>query len=164
MRISTTSFALPLMLLLGCPGDEGGGDDGTVAMYCETCNLDHWLPALAVEGAIDCGFLQLGGDPTAITACVEDALASGAPFTARQQLQGIDSRVELGFLVDHDGVVQLLLFDSNICGSATCDEGCGPIVRVSECRNPTVGAMPEQSLVDCENGESAALCEPAMVE
>ena len=163
MRISTTSIALPLLLLLGCPGDEGGADDG-VTMYCETCNLDHWLPALAVDGSIDCGFLQLGGDATEIAACVEDALASGAPFEARQQLQGIDSRVELGFVVDHEGVVQRLLFDSNICGSVTCEEGCGPTVRATECRNPTVGAAPEQSLVDCDDGESAALCEPAMIE
>lgn len=159
MRISKSSLALPLLLLLGCPEDEGGGDDGEVSTYCETCNLDHWLPALATEGAIDCGFVRLGEGATEAAACVDDALASGDPFTVRQELQGIDSQVELGFVVDQDGVVQQLTYDSNICGSSTCTEGCGPIVRVMECVGPRIGAMPEQSLVDCGTGESATLCE-----
>jgi hypothetical protein len=159
MRIGKSSLVLPLVLLVGCPGDGDGGG----AMYCQTCNLDHWLPALAVEGAVDCGLLRLNADPTAATACVEDVLASGAPFKVRQQLQGIDSRVELGFVVDHDGVVQRLFYDSNICGSATCEGGCGPSVTTTECRDPRVGAMPEQSLVDCDAGESVTLC-ASMVE
>jgi len=164
MRISTPWLVLPLVSLLGCPGDEGEGDGGTVAMYCETCDLEHWLPAIAVDGAKDCGLLRLHGDATAMKVCVDDALASGAPFKVRQELQGIDSRVELGFLVDHDGVVQELLYDSNICGSATCEEDCGPTVSVTECRDPRLGATPEQALVDCDAGESAVLCGPSMIE
>jgi hypothetical protein len=163
MRTSKPSLVLPLMLLLGCPGD-GGDDDGGVAMYCKTCDLAHWLPALAVDGARDCGFMRLHGDATAVIACVDDALAHDTPFMARQELQGIDSRVEFGFLVDQDGVVQQLFYDANICGSITCEEGCGPTVIVTECRNPRRAALPEQSLVDCEAGESAVLCGPAMVE
>lgn len=165
MKIRMPLLVLPLVLF-GCPedGDDGGAADGGAMEQCRTCNLDHWMPALVTDGAVDCGELELGADPTGIAACVEDALASGAPFTVRQQLQGIDSFVEVGWLVDRDGVVQQLFWDSNICGSPQCDDGCGPTVSVMECVDPRAGAMPEQALVDCEAGESAVLCEPAAIE
>jgi hypothetical protein len=166
MRISKPSLVLPLLLLLGCPEDgaDDGAADGGVMQYCETCDLDHWVPALAAEGAVDCGTLELGEDATGIAACVEDALDSGTPFTARQWLQGIDSLVAVGWLVDHDGVVQQLTWDSNICGSPLCEEGCGPTVSTMECVSPRVGAVPEQALVDCDAGAWATLCEPPAVE
>ena len=161
-------LVLPLLLLLGwgCPGDDEdeGGGDGDVAMYCETCDLDHWAPALAMGGAKDCGFVRLGEDASEAAACVDRALALGEPFMVRQALQGIDSQVELAFVVDHDDVVQRLTYDSNVCGTSGCDERCGPTVWVQECVRPRAGAMPEQALVDCDDGESVALCEPSIVE
>jgi len=63
-------------------------------------------------------------------------------------------------LVDRDGVVQQLTHDSNLCGAPMYDAHCGPVVWIQECGNPRVGAMPEHALVDCDAGESAALCEP----
>lgn len=165
MKTSKPALALPLLLSLGLGCPEGGDDgDGEVAAYCETCDLDHWLPALAVDGATDCGEVRLGERATEAAACVDAALASAKPFMVRQELQGIDSRVELGFVVDHDGVVQALTYDSNVCGSSGCDERCGPTVWARECVAPRTGAMPEQALVDCDDGESAALCGPLMTE
>lgn len=166
MRISKLLLALPFVLL-GCPedeGDDGGVADGGATEQCRTCNLDHWMPALAADGAVDCGHLQLGEDATGIAACVEEALASGTPFTVRQALQGIDSFVEVAWVVDRDGVVQQLFWDSNICGSPVCEGGCGPTVSAMECIDPQPGAMPEEALVDCEAGEAAALCEPPPIE
>jgi hypothetical protein len=36
-------------------------------------------------------------------------------------------------------------------------------VRRSECRNPRIGASLEDSLVDCDYGESLTVCEPPAV-
>jgi hypothetical protein len=159
MRISTVSLTLPLVLLLGCPGDDGG-DEGGSQGYCESCNLDALIPLLAADDARDCGRVGVDEDPTPVVECIEEALEYGTPFTARQSLQGIDSFVELGFLVDDDGAVQQLFYDSNICGVLTCAEGCGPFVRQTECRNPRIGAVPAESLIDCDYGESFTVCEP----
>lgn len=151
-------MAIPLLLLLGCPGDDG--EDGGSAEYCDSCNLDTYVAALAAAVAIDCGSVRLHEDAAAEAACVDIALASDAPFIARQQLQGIDSRVELAFVVDRYGVVQRLFYDSNVCGAAACEQGCGPSVTVAACSRPRLGARPEQALVDCDPGEAATLCEP----
>lgn len=154
-------LGLPLVLLLGCPDDEG--DDGGPAEYCDSCNLDTYVPVLVAEVAIDCGFVRLQEDASAAVACIDAALASDAPFTVRQELQGIDSRVELAFVVDRYGVVQRLFYDSNVCGAVTCEQGCGPTVAITACSRPRVGAMPELALVDCDPGETATLCEPPSV-
>lgn len=166
MTTERLALALPLLLLLGCPGggDGGSAGDGSGNAYCDTCDLDHWMPALAANGAIDCGFVRVGESPEPVTACVNEALAEGTPFMARQQLQGIDSIVELGYVVDHEGVLQQLGYDSNVCGAPTCEDGCGPVVSAMECRNPRPAAMPERGLVQCDPGEGASLCEPPAVE
>lgn len=160
MKISMASLALLLMPEPVCDGEGVPGDDGAAMAHCDSCDLDHWIPALAAKGSIDCGRVELGADPTRAADCVEDALASDAPFTVRQELQGIDSQVELGFLVDRDGVVQQLTHDTNLCGSPMCTEHCGPVVWAQECASPRIGAMPEQLLIECDAGDSAALCEP----
>ena len=150
---------LPLVGSTGCDDGEGSdGDDPTA--YCDLCNLDEQIPLLTAEGTTDCGMVGVGEDPMAVVSCIEQALADGTPFTARQQLQGIDSTVSIGYVGDEDGVVQRLSHDSNICGGAGCDEHCGPRVSAAECGNPRAGAMPMDSILDCDLGEFTALCGP----
>lgn len=159
--------ASPFLLFLGslaipwgCDDGKGDGDDGDGA-YCETCTLDEQMPRLAAEGANDCGSVGIGEDPSAVVSCIEQALADGTPFTARQQLQGIDSFVEVGYVVDQDGAVQRLSYDSNICGAiGGCEDGCGPRVSVAECVDPRIGAMPMDAIVDCDVGALSTICEP----
>lgn len=146
------------VLALGCT-DDGGADGGT--SYCETCNLDEQIPIVAASDATDCGEAPLNGDASAAIACVEQALADGTPFFVQQELQGIDSAVVLAWVVDDDGVVQRLSYDSNICGGAGgCNDDCGPRVSMAQCGNARIGADPEQSIVDCDVGSFSALCEP----
>ncbi len=160
MIVMDVSKVALLAMLLWVPAcDPQDGDDGPVS-YCETCNLDGQMPGLTAMGATDCGSVGIGEDTTAATRCIEQALMEGTPFSARQQLQGIDSSVEVGFLVDDDGVVQQLIYDSNVCGGSMCDDDCGPRVSMVECGNARVGAMPEQAIVDCDLGAYVALCEP----
>ncbi|MCH9685561.1 MAG: hypothetical protein K0V04_29290 [Deltaproteobacteria bacterium] len=128
--------------------------------HCETCNLDEQVSQLAAAGATDCGELEVGGDSTDVLACVTSALDVGNPFIARQQLQGIDSSVIYAYLVDDDGDVVLLSYDSNICGGGQCTAECGPRVSRSVCGNARAGAMPDQAIIDCDLGQFSALCEP----
>jgi hypothetical protein len=160
MRVSSVSLALLLVPWLACDGDGVAGDDGATKPHCARCDLDHWMPALAAEGAVDCGRVRLGQSPIVAADCVEAALASKSAFVVRQELQGIDSQVEIGFLVDQDGVVQQLTHDSNLCGAPTCTDHCGPVVWVQECVSPRRGAAPMHAVVDCDPGETAVLCEP----
>jgi len=159
MKVSLVPLA-SLVLLLACNkgAGDGGGDNG--GDYCETCNMDDQLARIAVEGAMDCGEVGVDEDPTDVAACIEDRLVDGQPFVARQELQGIDSSVIIGFAVDASGVVQRLSYDSNICGGAACEGGCGPRVSAAVCGNPRRGMMPEDAIVDCEIGEFSTLCEP----
>ena len=146
-----------VVLALGCDeADEG--EDPTA--YCDSCNLDVQVPLVAAEGATDCGTVGIGEDPASVSACVEQALAAGTPFVARQTLQGIDSSVEVAWVVDASGVVQQLGHDSNVCGQAECNEDCGPRVSQAECANARVGATPMDALLDCDLGAFAAVCEP----
>lgn len=151
---------LSLAVWLACDPEGVADDDGATKSHCDSCDLDHWMPALVAGGAVDCGRVELGDDPTAAVGCVEGALGTGAPFMVRQQLQGIDSQVELGFLVDRDAVVQQLTHDTNLCGAPMCTEHCGPVVWVQECTNPRIGAVPANMIIDCDAGDTAALCEP----
>lgn len=147
------------VLALGCDDEgEDGGVDPTA--YCEECNLDVQVPLVAAEGATDCGMVGIGGDTTSVSDCVEQALADGTPFIARQTLMGIDSGVRQAWVVDADGAVQQLSYDSNVCGAAECNAQCGPRVSRAECANARLGAMPMEALVDCDLGAYVALCEP----
>ncbi len=148
------------MLLLWSCGESGAGDDGALTDYCETCNLDEQVPMIAAEEAIDCGEVGVGEDPATVVACVEQALADGTAFTARQQLQGIDSAAITAYVVDSAGVVQRLGYDSNVCGGAECNEDCGPRVSIAECGNARVGMMPADAIIDCDLGSFSSLCEP----
>lgn len=159
MVSAKASFVLSLVVLSGC-NDDKGAEDGGYEAYCESCNLDDQLPLLTADGATDCGSVGVGEDPASVASCIEQALADGTPFTARQQLMGIDSSVEIGYVMDDAGVVQQVSYDSNICGGATCEGGCGPRVSMAECGNPRVGAMPEQAIVDCDLGAYVTVCEP----
>jgi hypothetical protein len=158
MTISRRSWVLFAVLAVGCDSKGDDGDDPTA--YCDDCNLDVQVPLVAAEGATDCGAVDIGGDPTSVSSCVEQALADGRPFVARQVLMGIDSGVQQAWVVDADGVVRLLSYDSNICGAAECDEHCGPRVSQAECANARVGAMPMDALLDCDLGTYASVCEP----
>lgn len=150
-------FVVALLLSFSCDSEQPVDE---YAEYCETCNLDDQIPEVAVEAATDCGQAQLDEDATPVLDCVEQALADGAPFIARQQLQGIDSAVIYAWVTNAEGTVVRLSYDSNICGGAMCADGCGPRVSMAACGNPRTGAMPQQSIIDCDLGPFSALCEP----
>jgi len=155
------SLAALLTVVLGCD-DDGPAEDDSGQSYCDSCTLDVQIPLVAREGATDCGRVALDDDPSAVVACIEQALAAGTPFIARQQLQGIDSSVERAYVTNDDGVVEQLAYDSNICGGAGgCMDGCGPRVSSTACTEPSAGAMPMQAIVDCASmGSIETLCEP----
>lgn len=146
-----------LVLCLSVTACETVGGRG----YCETCNLDEQIAQRVSSTEMSCGEVGIDEGPESAVACIEQALADGTHFSVRQELQGIDSSVSLAWMHDEGGVLQRLSYDSNICGGGDgCTRQCGPRVSMSECVNPRVGALPEQSLIDCDDAPFTTLCEP----
>jgi hypothetical protein len=148
------------------------GDDASEseARSCEQCTLAIQLDRLKAGDAVDCGSAlseyfdaEYLADASVANQnaydCLSAALDEAEPFVFVLELQGIDSHVEVGWVMDDEGVVHQLDYDSDICGGAGCMPGCGPSVTRRVCENPSV-AGPNQR-VRCEDtDEQTSVCAP----
>ena len=73
---------------------------------------------LAGPESVDCGWVNIGQDPSKATACALGANAKGKSFRIVYQVQGIDSTVAGGIVRTPEGKLLALEFDS-------CPSGCG---------------------------------------
>jgi hypothetical protein len=130
--------------------DAATPDDGS----CEDCTLAAVMPTPGV----DCGVQSSEGRAPAVASCVEDNLASSTPFHAVTELQGIDSQVVVGWVLDAAGTLTRYFYDSSICGGSGCDvAGCGPRVSVAICEEP--GFIPdEDGGTGFESGDELITC------
>ncbi|MET0286951.1 MAG: hypothetical protein ABW352_20885 [Polyangiales bacterium] len=152
-----------LLVLLGCSDDDApvpgrdldsgradasldaGGrslDSGdTRDLDAGTCTLVGQVASRVGAGAADCGTLSLNpatGDGEtayrAVRACVLEALASGAPFHAIKQEQGIDSLVTSAFVRERQGGDVGLLYGDQGFGSATVfEQRCATLRETTRC-------------------------------
>jgi hypothetical protein len=161
-RASIASLVLG-SLMFGC------GDDADANWaWCKDCELGAQMELLGIEGAVDCGsvthpyfFEATDSGIDEELQCVRDALASGMPFNLVVELPGVDSTVQTGWVGREDGTFWVLGYDSNVCGSATCTEECGPVVARVLCMAPQQADRPTQ-LSGCESplADSETICAP----
>ncbi len=115
-------FSLSMAAIAGCASSK--------------CELRAGLSARAGSGAKDCGHATLGGDASAVDACVVGAFQSGVPFVAQYDRQGTDSRIVFGIAGDVHGTVTFLLWDGDPSGGA----GADPVISEDLCVSPAVNA------------------------
>ena len=104
---------------------------------CSTkCELNAGLSARAGNGAADCGHAALGGDASAVDACVVTAFKNGVAFVAQYDRQGTDSKVVFGIAGDAHGTVTFLLWDGDPSGGS----GAAPVISGDLCLGPSVNS------------------------
>ena len=91
----------------------------------------HYLAGLS---SINCGRVEVRGDPTKATQCALKANSEGRPFRVAYNIQGFDALVTGGIVRKPNGKLLALQFDS-------CPSGCGfsllqQRVSVSSCPEP----------------------------
>jgi hypothetical protein len=94
--------------------------------------------------------VAIGGDASAVDACVATAIKEKRAFRAEYRRQGIDSQVVSGYAGNDGGQVFFLSWDSAPCGGPSCD----PVISSMECIRPKVIETLNQSRpsppIDCE--------------
>jgi hypothetical protein len=107
---------------------------GLCAACSNECGLDEDVRFFAGETARDCGSVAPEGDRAGVDACVAEAFDAGAPFIARYEQGGVDSKLVLAVASNTEGVVKLFQWDSSPCGGA----GCDPVTDVQSCEGPAL--------------------------
>jgi hypothetical protein len=93
------------------------------------CDADDLVRDMAAEGAVDCGRATTSEARPAVTACIEDAIARGAPFSGGWSRLGTDSEVRTYVVEDATGQVWMLGFDGDPSGGS----GACPTLQGSRC-------------------------------
>lgn len=96
------------------------------------CDLVSQLRARAGDGAIDCGYAALNGDPQGVDRCVLESFAGKVAFFARYDRRGKDSKVVFGIAGDAEGQVTSLLWDGDPSGGS----GAEPVISGTGCEGP----------------------------
>src|SRR5450755_29751 len=120
------SFAAFALMILACSSHQ--------------CDLVSQLKARAGNGAVDCGYAVLGGDPSSVDTCVLNSFAAQSPFFARYDRQGIDSKVIFGMAWSGQGDATFLLWDGDPSGGSAAD----PVISGTACIAPAVDATPNR--------------------
>lgn len=81
---------------------------------------------LAGAGAIDCGRVEIKGDPKDATQCAIAAEKAAKPFRVRYDIQGIDSAVAVAIVRTPVGTVGVLTYDSDPSGGSHVGEAVYP--------------------------------------
>lgn len=110
---------LQLMAMVGCSSRQ--------------CDLVPQLRSRAGDGAVDCGYAVLNGDPHPVDSCVLTSFGAKAPFIARYDRHGTDSKVVFGIAGDAQGTVTFLLWDGDPSGGS----GADAVISGTECVGPT---------------------------
>jgi hypothetical protein len=100
----------------------------------DQCELNDDLHLFAGEAARDCGSVGLDDDRAKVDGCVADAFDAGAPFIARYEQQGVDSKVVMAVAANTEGKVKLFQWDSAPCGGT----GCDAVTDVRSCEGPAL--------------------------
>jgi hypothetical protein len=98
------------------------------------CVLDDDVRLFAGQSARDCGTATAVDDRSKVDECVADAFEEGAPFIARYELVGTDSKVVSVVAANTDAKVKLFQWDSAPCGGP----GCDAVTDVQSCEGPTL--------------------------
>lgn len=78
--------------------------------------MDYRSIRLVGWRGVDCGTVEIDGDPQEATECALQAHNQGKPFRVRYNLQGIDSTVAAGIVRTPDGKLYGLSFDGDPTG------------------------------------------------
>lgn len=101
LRRVAIGWTAALVAACGCPCDPGAE-----------------ARELAGSGAIDCGFVPLGDDPTSALACAEGAIGGGGAFYVGFQRMGTDSDVRTYLAGSADGTIWILGYDGDPSGGS----------------------------------------------
>jgi hypothetical protein len=104
-----------------------------VSCSSKQCDLVPQLQSRAGASAVDCGYAVLNGNPQPVDICVLDSFTTKAPFIARYDRRGKDSKVVFGLAGDAQGNVTFLDWDGDPSGGS----GTGPVITGTECVGPT---------------------------
>lgn len=107
---------------------------GLCAACSSECVLDDDIRLFAGETARDCGSVAPGGDRADVDACVAEAFDAGAPFIARYERTGAESKVVAAVASNTEGKVKLFQWSSAPCGGAGCDAA----TDVQSCDGPAL--------------------------
>ena len=107
----------------------------------DECALDDDVRLFAGDSARDCGSVGPTDDRAKVDGCVADAFEAGAPFIARYQRAGEDSKLVSAVAGNTEGTIKLFQWDSAPCGGP----GCDPVTDVQSCEGP---ALTEQTSED----------------
>ena len=101
----------------------------TLCWACsDSCELGDDLRLFAGDGARDCGVVELADDRAMVDACVIEAFEAGAPFIARYERQGEDSKFTLAVASNSEGTVKLFQWES----------APEPVTNVQSCDGPSL--------------------------
>jgi hypothetical protein len=119
-------------LLVISHGDSVG--TGFASMFGDA--MDWQSRSLAGWRSINCGRVEVHGDPTASTECALRAQAEGKPFRVVYNIVGYDSPVAGGIVRTPDGQLYALSFDGDPAGGGGVSL-LGQQVGKATCPKPT---------------------------
>jgi len=136
--MTSSSWLLPLVLAL--------------CWSCTSkCELNDDVRLFAGDTARDCGTAGATEDRSKVDGCVADAFTDGAPFIARYERMGVDSKVVIAVAANTEGRVKLFQWDSAPCGGT----GCDPVTDVQSCEGPALSEQtsedPQALPITCED-------------
>jgi len=106
---------------------------------------------LAGPGAIDCGRVNIKGDPKEATECAIGAQKAAKPFRIRYDLQGIDSLVAVAIVRTPSGTVGSLMYDSDPSGGGQV----GEVVYPKRCPEPVHLWINASGRINCFRQETS---------
>ncbi len=108
--------------------------------------LERESKRLAGPSAINCGRVQVRGDPKTATDCVLAAQKAGKPFRVRYDLQGIDSAVAVAIVRTPVGTVGTLSYDSDPSGGGRTGGG---VIFPKPCPKPIQLWVTRSGRINC---------------
>jgi hypothetical protein len=102
--------------------------------------LERESKKLAGPSAMDCGRVEISGNPKTATDCALAAQKAGKPFRIRYELQGVDSEVAVAIVRTPAGIVSTLSYDS--LGMPVLPRPCPVPVQFSVTRSGRINCFP----------------------
>jgi hypothetical protein len=102
--------------------------------------LERESKNLAGPSAIDCGRVEISGNPKTATDCALAAQKAGKPFRVRYDLHGVDSEVAVAIVRTPAGIVSTLSYDS--LGVLVFPKPCPVPVQFSVTRSGRINCFP----------------------
>jgi len=112
------------------------------AAQIQKMSLEQHIQQVIGPNPVDCGAIPRGPVSEATLqrslSCARDAVSRKKAFRLIQWLQGIDSEIAMGLLVDRKGSILFFDWDSQPCGGP----GCAERFTINACRLADVKLFP----------------------